>query len=92
MGQIRHSPSGIPHYRIIVEHRSTQIEAGSKRLALCRIPVHSSGDTLVAQMSGFMLGDSIKIFGFMNTSARSVEGHSNECILHASEVEALESS
>lgn len=81
------SPNGIEHCRIWLEHRSEQIEAGLKRQAWCKMPVHISGTQLVQKTQSITVGSHLLVVGFL-TLHKTSKGL-NQLVLHAEHIEYL---
>ncbi len=94
LGNERFSPSGIPHYKIMIEHRSKQWEAGSGRLAACRVMVQFSGESLVSQARQIELGEKIVVKGFLSVPLKTLQSDVPselrfDPILHAQHIEIM---
>lgn len=68
VGKCRVSPAGIPQHTFTIEHRSAQVEAGIPREARCRLDVKIAGEELTGMAREFVLGQSIRIEGFLARS------------------------
>lgn len=82
------SPSGIEHCRFILQHRSTQTEAGLTRQAWCNIAVSISGSQLIKQTQSITVGSKLLVIGFI-TSHKSANGLS-QLVLHAEQIEFID--
>ena len=70
--EIRTSPAGVPIGRFLLEHRSSQMEAGLAREVYCRIPVVACGAP-------------VRVHGFVGR-ANNREGE-YRLVLHAAQIE-----
>nr|WP_282449776.1 primosomal replication protein N [Brenneria salicis] len=83
------SPSGIPHCQFVLEHRSTQVEAGFNRQAWCRIPVIVSGPTSQALTHSITVGTQLTVHGFI--SCHQGRNSLSKLVLHAEQIELIDS-
>ncbi|MCG8707364.1 primosomal replication protein N [Brenneria sp. 4F2] len=83
------SPSGIPHCQFVLEHRSTQEEAGFNRQAWCRMPVIVSGPTSQAFTHSITVGTQLIVQGFI--SCHQGRNGLNKIVLHAEQIELIDS-
>lgn len=84
----RHAPSGVPHFRFQLEHRSRQVEAGVPREVKCRIEVEARGQALVAQAARLSQGDRVLVSGFL--SRRSFKDQSeSQLVFHVQTLTGL---
>ncbi|MDW8844491.1 primosomal replication protein N [Erwinia sp. P7711] len=83
------SPSGIPHCQFVLEHRSSQVEAGFTRQAWCRMPVIISGKAHQAQTLSITVGTHLTVSGFI--SCHQGRNGLNKTVLHAEQIELIDS-
>lgn len=83
------SPSGIPHYQFVLEHRSQQLEAALTRQAWCRMPIIASGQTLEAHTHSITVSSRITVAGFISTH----QGRNglSKLVLHAEQIDLIDS-
>jgi primosomal replication protein N len=81
------SPAGIQHCQFVLEHRSTQIEAGMERQSYVRLHVVASGEQIQAQTQHLYVGQVIQVSGFLNRH-ESRNGLS-QLVLHAQHIERI---
>jgi len=80
-GEIRHSPAGVPHRRVLLEHRSRQVEARHPREVVCRIEIEIRGPA-VHQFSPMLVqGQRVVAEGFLDRSGHRDDGR--RLVLHA---------
>lgn len=85
--QIRYSPAGIPIAHFLLEHVSSQSEAGVLRPVHLRIGVRASGQSLAESMQEVLPGTGLRVVGFLiRTRQRSGE---YPLIISANRVERL---
>lgn len=81
------SPAGIPHLHLVVEHRSTQMEAELPRQCYARMQVIASGGWSQRWSKHLTLGDAIKVTGFIQ---RHEDKHGmGKLVLHAQNIEQV---
>lgn len=85
---VRYSPAGIPQAELILEHRSRQREAGYDRQALCIMTVRLAGDDLLKVFQTLVLGQKIKVSGFL-TRSHYKDSDNNRPLLHAQLLEVI---
>lgn len=79
------SPAGISHCEFVLEHQSTQMEAGLPRKAYCRIQVVFSGEGSHQFTRELTLGVQVRATGFIcRHQTRSGVG---KLVLHAQQLE-----
>ncbi|WP_072010938.1 MULTISPECIES: primosomal replication protein N [unclassified Serratia (in: enterobacteria)] len=83
------SPSGIPHCQFVLEHRSSQVEAGFSRQAWCRMPVVVSGQQSQALTQRLTVGSRVTVQGFV--SCHQGRNGLNKLVLHAEQIELIDS-
>ncbi|WP_048637616.1 primosomal replication protein N [Brenneria goodwinii] len=83
------SPSGIPHCQFVLEHRSTQEEAGFNRQAWCRMPVIVSGPASQAFTHSITVGTQLTVHGFI--SCHQGRNGLSKIVLHAEQIELIDS-
>ncbi len=84
----RYSPAGIPHWRLLLEHRSKQQEVGRLRQVSCQMAVQFSGDAFSAVCHQITPGIRLEIQGFLaRGSHRSLP---SQLVFHAQAVSFLE--
>lgn len=81
------SPAGIAHCQFVLEHRSTQIEAGLERQSYVRLQVIASGEEIQAQTQHLYVGQVVQVSGFLNRH-ESRNGLS-QLVLHAQHIERI---
>ena len=86
--QTRYSPAGLPITRFVLEHHSTQMEAGLSREARCRIAVVVSGEPLTDKVAQLSVGSQLRVTGFI--SRMSHRQSESRLLLHAEDIEFLE--
>ena len=81
------SPAGIPHCIFVLEHKSSQIEAGLNRSSYVRIQVVASGEGLQQQTQDIDMGTQLTVRGFINRH----EGRNgvSQLVLHAHHIERI---
>ncbi|HXH01895.1 MAG TPA: primosomal replication protein N [Candidatus Competibacteraceae bacterium] len=85
--ETRYNPAGLPITRLLLEHRSRQVEAGIPREAHCRIEVLVCGELLQQQLQGIGIGAQVRVQGFL-TRADHRQGQ-DRLVLHAACIESL---
>ncbi|RTE87667.1 MULTISPECIES: primosomal replication protein N [Gammaproteobacteria] len=81
------SPAGIPHLHLVLEHRSTQVEAELPRQCYARMQVIASGEWSQRWSQLLTLGDAIKVTGFIQ---RHEDKHGmGKLVLHAQNIEQV---
>ncbi|MEI7196080.1 primosomal replication protein N [Pectobacterium versatile] len=83
------SPSGIPHCQFVLEHRSTQEEAGLSRQSWCRMPVIVSGLSSQAVTHSITVGTQLTVHGFI--SCHQGRNGLSKIVLHAEQIELIDS-
>jgi primosomal replication protein N len=81
------SPAGIPHCHFVLEHRSTQQEAGFPRQVYCCINVVVSGEGLQALTQDLAQGCHITVSGFV--SYQTGRNGLGKIVLHAEHIEII---
>ncbi|MBL4794590.1 MAG: primosomal replication protein N [Pseudomonadales bacterium] len=69
VGETNRSPSGVPHTRFMIDHRSTQIESGQERKIECRISVLLSGDEYAQERAKLSEGSAVHVVGFLTKNS-----------------------
>ena len=82
----QYSPAGVPITRLLLEHRSTQLEAGFPRTAQCRILVLVCGVDLHRKLHQFEVDQAIRVSGFISR-ANNRQGEAR-LVLHAAHIES----
>ena len=85
--EMRTSPAGVPIGRFLLEHRSSQMEAGLAREVYCRIPVVACGESVANRVCDLMPGDQVQVRGFVGR-ANNREGE-YRLVLHAAHIETF---
>lgn len=85
--QIRYSPAGIPIARFLLEHASSQSEAGVHRPVRLRIGVRASGRLLAESMQEVPSGTCLRVVGFLIRSRQRSGEY--PLIISASQIERL---
>lgn len=62
---VRVSPAGVPHFELVLEHRSRQQEAGHWREARVRLKVMLSGEAWRALVATLAPGQRVIVEGFL---------------------------
>lgn len=83
------SPSGIPHYQFVLEHRSVQQEAGFLRQAWCKIPVVISGKHSMDITYSIKVGTHLTVQGFISNHKGS--NGLSKMVLHAKHIGLIDS-
>jgi primosomal replication protein N len=83
-GEIRFTPAGIPVVELLLQHRSTQVEAGLPRLVDCAVRAKVLGDR-AKHLAGIAPGERIRCTGFLARRSR----HGAGVQLHVQEFELL---
>jgi primosomal replication protein N len=78
---VRHSPAGIPHQRVWLEHRSRQIEAGHPREVVVRLEVEFRGHAVARFAHLLVQGERVLVEGFLDRSGHRDDGR--RLVLHA---------
>jgi len=78
---IRHSPAGVPHQRVWLEHRSRQVEAGRPREVVARLEVELRGQAVSRFAHLLVQGQKVLVEGFLDRSGHRDEGR--RLVLHA---------
>ena len=86
--ETRQSPAGVPISRFLLEHHSSQVEAGISREARCRIPVVACGEALTGIAGSLVAGARLRVRGFVSR-ANYREGE-YRLVLHAARIEMLD--
>lgn len=87
ISKTRYSPAGVPITRLVLEHRSTQLEAGHPRIAHCRITVLICGADMHRQLHELQVDLEIRVSGFISR-ANNRQGEAR-LVLHAAHIEHL---
>ena len=82
MDALRYSPAGMPLLNVTLGHRSEQIEAGTKRLVHCEVPLMLAGE-LAQTANNFKTGDKIKVYGFLDRKSQN----NSQLIMHGTKIE-----
>ncbi|MFZ1492029.1 MAG: primosomal replication protein N [Candidatus Competibacter denitrificans] len=83
--EMRTSPAGVPIGRFLLEHRSSQMEAGLAREVYCRIPVVACGAPVANVVCDLVPGEAVRVRGFVGR-ANNREGE-YRLVLHAAHIE-----
>ncbi|CAJ0990787.1 primosomal replication protein N [Pantoea sp. Nvir] len=83
------SPSGIPHCQFLLEHLSTQEEAGFRRKAWCRMPVIISGMLHQDMTQHIKIGVQLTLEGFI--SCHQARNGQYVVVLHAEQIKFIHS-
>lgn len=87
-GEIRTSPAGIAIGRFLLEHHSSQVEAGIPRQVSCRIPVVACGEPLADLARRLPSGTLVKIRGFVGRANYREGGY--RLVLHAAHIDVFD--
>jgi len=87
MGERYYSPAGVPITRLVLEHCSTQVEAGHPRTAQCRIAVVVCGNELHRELQQLQTDHTIRVSGFISR-ANNRQGEAR-LVLHAAQIESV---
>jgi len=87
--EMRTSPAGVPIGRFLLEHRSSQMEAGLAREVYCRIPVVACGAPVADTVGALAPGAPVRVRGFVGR-ANNREGE-YRLVLHAAHIETAKS-
>lgn len=79
---LRYTPAGMPLLNVKLGHRSEQIEAGTKRLVRCEVPLILAGE-LAEAANSFKTGDKIKVHGFLDRKSQN----NSQLIMHGTKIE-----
>lgn len=77
--------NGVPHSYFLLEHRSTQQEAGHNRLVYCKIQVVLSGEANQPLLRYLDQGNSITVGGFL--AWQQGRNGQSRLVLHADTIE-----
>ncbi len=88
--EVRRSPAGLLIARFLLDHKSTQREAGVAREAHLRIVVLACGEDLAGKAAHLDSGASVQVVGFLSR-ANNRHGEAR-LVLHAESVELLHGS
>ena len=83
----RRSPAGVPVTRFLLEHGSTQPEAGTQRPIRFRVGVRASGEGPGEFARGLAAGETVRVEGFL-ARIRQQEGD-NRLIVCATHIERV---
>ncbi|WP_363322312.1 primosomal replication protein N [uncultured Ferrimonas sp.] len=92
-GQVSRAPktvtgiNGVPHSFFLLEHRSTQQEAGLNRPVYCKIQVVLSGEGSQSLLSYLQPGSNIKAAGFL--AWQQGRNGQSRLVLHADLIEPI---
>ncbi len=86
--ETRTSPAGIAIGRFLLEHHSSQVEAGIPREVSCRIPVVACGEPLADLARRLPSGTPVKVRGFVGR-ANYREGE-YRLVLHAAHIDVFD--
>jgi len=67
-----------------LDHRSSQLEAGTQRQIVCELHVIAIAD-MAKKFLSFGIGNNVKLTGFLASKSRL----SNQLVLHANTIEAI---
>jgi len=87
--EIRRSPSGIAHRRLVLEHRSRQVEAGQPREVTVRIVVELRGNLALESEVWATPGVRLMVQGFLDRSGFR-DDESVRLVLHAQDIKAVD--
>lgn len=85
---VRRSPAGLPIARFLLDHHSTQTEAGTAREARLRIVVLACGGDLADRVTRLQSGAAVRVAGFLSR-ANNRQGEAR-LVLHAESVDQLD--
>ena len=69
VGETSRSPSGVPHTRFMIDHRSTQLESGQERRVECRVSLQLSGDEYAQERERLLVGEAVNLEGFLTKNS-----------------------
>jgi len=72
----------------VLEHKSTQQEAGFSRQAWCRMPVVISGQQSQALTHSLTVGSQVTVYGFV--SCHQGRNGLNKLVLHAEQIDLID--
>lgn len=84
---LRHSPAGVAHRELLLEHRSRQIVAGQQREVRAVVIVKVTGRELAAQVDSLQPGDRITVSGML---AQASHHDTQQLLIHAQAIERFE--
>jgi len=82
---LRYTPAGVPVSEAVLEHASTQIEAGRERQVVCEIALVALGQS-AQWLQAVSIGGAVRVTGFLAARSRN----SKSPVLHVQEIEFLE--
>lgn len=85
----RLTPAGVPITRFVVQHQSSQIEAGQVRRVECRLRVVAAGAPIAEFAAGLVEGSGVRIRGFLSRAGFRAPEMKIE--VHALAIEPVES-
>lgn len=85
--EMRTSPAGVAIGRFLLEHQSSQMEAGLMREVYCRIPVVACGGPIADVVCDLAPGEPVRVRGFIGR-ANNREGE-YRLVLHAAHIETF---
>lgn len=85
--RLRRSPAGIPIARLLLEHESSQPEAGVQRRQRFRIGVRATGEEICGQLAGLAQGSAVRVLGYLTRSEQAEEDY--RLLICARRIEAL---
>jgi primosomal replication protein N len=77
LGELRHTPAGLPILRFVLGHASEQSEAGHKWQVECEVPALAMTETAEA-LAKMQAGDALEVEGFLARKSRN----SMQLVLH----------
>jgi len=89
--ELRHSPAGVPIARGLLEHESTQSEAGeagAERSIRFRVGLSAAGSPLAETLQALGVGDPVRVAGHMRRS-RQRTPETDPIIISVSRLERL---
>jgi primosomal replication protein N len=82
---LRHTPAGLPLVNFRLTHRSVQLEAAIERQTEFEVGAVAIG-AIAAAMSGFKLGDKVKVEGFLAAKRRMGNQLGTQLVLHTTHI------
>ena len=86
--ELRHSPAGVPIARGLLEHESTQSEAGAERSIRFRVGLSAAGSPLAETLQALDVGEPVRVAGHMRRS-RQRTPETDPIIISVSRLERL---
>ena len=85
---LRHSPAGVPIARALLEHESSQLEAGVERWVRFRVGLRSSGSPIAETLSELTVGELVSVAGLM-LRARQRDAETDPLIISVKRLKRL---